>query len=212
MPTTTEKAEETKISKELKNKLDRYDVKLREYRMLKNSFATETDENYLIKMVINNSINKNIGEGRFDDAIKQYECLATFIASEERKNPLETLRSLNTTKLKKFYSQGYTHVTIETCGDGGCLDCRKLNKRKLEVAKAMETMPLPNIKCKFDLYRNGYSFCRCSYIPAYGPRARIKESIEVKKYVFLGLIITFLYFLYYIILKWTSNKKLQKNE
>lgn len=205
MPITTEKDEETEISKELRNKLKRYDVRVKEYRMLKNSFATETDENYLIRMAINNNITKNNTQGKFDDAIEQYECLATFIASEERKSPLETLKSLNRTKLKKFSGQGYTHVIIQTCGDGGCIECRNKNGMSIEIPTALKTMPLPNAKCKFDLYRNGYTFCRCDYKPTYGARYKKKEGIltpEIKQIIkFIGLLIPLLLIIYFFFLK-----------
>ena len=161
------------LDTELIKTLERYEVKPKEFLKLKNQYATKTHDNYIIKLLLDAEARQWEVRGHLEEAISVYEKLSTFIAEEEKDNPLETLRNIHRLTLRQFSRIGTSKVRIKNCGEGGCKECKQMHGRIIEISKALKEMPLPNTSCSFDLYRNGHSFCRCSYEP-------VSESINLQ--------------------------------
>ncbi|MGI9534742.1 MAG: hypothetical protein ACR2NW_07310 [Thermodesulfobacteriota bacterium] len=152
------------LGKDLLKTLERYEVKTTEFLKLKKQFATKTEDNYIIKMLLDSEARQWEVRGHLEEAITVYEKLSAFIAVEDRDNPLETLRSIHRLNLRQLSRIGTSKVRIKNCGEGGCKECKKLNGKIIDINEALKNMPLPHASCSFDLYRNGHSFCRCSYV------------------------------------------------
>ncbi len=72
----------------------------------------------------------------------------------------------NRRALEEYLEQGITSVEIV---GGECGACKKLDKRKLRISDALETMPIPCESCTSFLdapepKRSGW--CRCCYVPS----------------------------------------------
>ena len=154
-------------------KLDRYGISPRKFIKFKNQFSTKTRDNYIIRMILDSDARKLGSKGHLEDAKDVYGRLASFIASEDGENPVETLKNMHRLSLRQYSRLGYSSVRINNCGEGGCRECKALGNKIIDISEALQKMPLPNPLCSFDLYRNGHSFCRCSYEPA-------KESVKIK--------------------------------
>ena len=157
----------------LLGKLDRYGISPRKFIKFKNQFSTKTRDNYIIRMILDSDARKLGSKGHLDGAKELYGRLASFISSEEGDNPVETLKNMHRLSLRQYSRLGYSSVRINNCGEGGCRECKALGNKIIDISEALQKMPLPNPLCSFDLYRNGHSFCRCSYEPA-------KESLNIK--------------------------------
>lgn len=143
--------------------LARYEVKTKDFLKLKNQFATKTRDNYIIKMLLDSEARQWEVRGHLEEAIEVYEKLSSFIAVEERDNPIETLKNIHKLHLRQLSRIGTSKVRIKNCGEGGCTECKKQHGKIIDISKAIDEKPLPNTSCSFDLYRNGHSYCRCSY-------------------------------------------------
>ena len=154
-------------------KLERYGISARKFVKFKNQFSTKTRDNYIIKMILDSDARKLGSKGHLEDAKDVYGRLASFIASEDGENPVETLKNMHRLSLRQYSRLGYSSVKINNCGEGACRECKSLGNKILDISDALQKMPLPNPLCSFDLYRNGHSFCRCSYEP-------VKESVKIK--------------------------------
>ena len=193
------------LGKDLLETLERYDVPPRDFLRLKNQFATSTKDNYIIKMLIGSKARELGSHGHLNEAIRYYNLLSTFVAVEDRDNPLETIRNMHSLTLRLYSRLGYGKVRINNCGEGGCRNCKKNHGKIIDISKAIKEMPLPVPGCSFDLYRNGHSFCRCTYEPImqsvnFDEKKAIKNYRNFKTYllplavlIFIAAII--LYFL-----------------
>ena len=162
------------LNKELLDKLDRYGISPKQFLKFKNQFTTKTADNYILKMIIGSEASQYGTRGHLEEAIEVYGKLATFIATEDRDNPIETLKNMHRLSLRQYSRLGYNKVKINNCGDVGCKECKAISDKIIDISEALIKMPLPSTLCSFDLYRNGHSFCRCSYEP-------VAESIFVKE-------------------------------
>jgi len=177
--------------------LDRYEVKAKDFLKLKNQFATKTKDNYIIKMILDSEARQLEVRGHLEEARKVYENLSTFIALEEKDNPLETLKNIQRLNLRQFSRMGNSKVRIKNCGEGGCNECKQMHGKIIDISTALKEMPLPNTSCSFDLYRNGHSFCRCTYEPIIEriniESKKIKQDYNsFKKYLVPASIIIFI--------------------
>ena len=151
------------LDSELLKTLERYEIKSKEFLKLKKQFATKTKNNYIIKMLLDSEARQWEVRGHLEEAMEVYERLSTFIAVEERDNPLETLKNIHRLNLRQLSRIGTSKVRIKNCGEGGCKECKQQHGKIIDISKALKEMPLPNTSCSFDLYRNGHSYGRCSY-------------------------------------------------
>jgi len=161
------------LEEEVCEKLDRYGISTRKFVKFKNQFTTKTADNYIIKMILDSDARGHGSKGHLEEAKSVYNKLATFIATEDRDNPVETLRNMHRLSLRQYSRLGYNKVRIQNCGNAGCRECNATSNKIIDVSVALNKMPLPNPLCSFDLYRNGHSFCRCSYEP-------VADSITIK--------------------------------
>ncbi len=169
------------LDKEILQKLTRYGISPKKFVKFKNQFTTKTADNYIIKMILDSDARKHGSKGHLEDAIDVYNRLAAFIASEDRDNPVETLKNMHRLSLRQYSRLGYNKVRIKNCGDGGCKECKAISDKIIDISEALKKMPLPNSLCSFDLYRNNHSFCRCSYEPV-ADSIKINDKKEKKDY------------------------------
>jgi len=162
------------LDKELLDKLDRYSISPKQFVNFKNQFTTKTADNYILKMIIDSEARQLGTRGHLEEASEVYDKLATFIAAEERDNPIETIKNKHRLSLRQYSRLGYNKVRIINCGDAGCKECKATSGMIIDISEALKRMPLPNTLCSFDLYRNTHSFCRCSYVP-------VADSIVIKE-------------------------------
>ena len=132
-------------------------------------------------MILDSDARKHGSKGHLEDAKDIYNKLAAFIASEDRDNPVETLKNMHRLSLRQYSRLGYSKVRIKNCGDGGCKECKAISDKIIDISEALKKMPLPNTLCSFDLYRNNHSFCRCSYEPV-ADSIKINDKKEKKDY------------------------------
>ena len=193
------------LDENLVKTLARYDISAKEFSRFKNQFSVNTSDHYIIRMMLGSKARELVRHGHLNEALDQHNLLSTFIAVEEKSNPFETLRNMHNLVLRKYSRLGYKHVRIINCGEGGCLNCRKKHGQIIDISKAMKEMPLPIPSCSFDLYRNGHSYCRCSYEPVDQStninKKKQKKDYRSFKYVILPIaiiIIAIAIILYYI--------------
>lgn len=185
------------LDKEVLNKLERYGISPRQFVKFKNQFTTKTADNYIIKMILDSDARKHGSKGHLEDAKDIYNKLAAFIASEDKDNPVETLRNMHRLSLRQYSRLGYNKVRIKNCGDGGCKECKAISDKIIDITEALKKMPLPNALCSFDLYRNNHSFCRCSYEPVadsikINDKMKSKDFSLFRKYLIPAAILLFL--------------------
>ena len=169
----------SELDKEVLDLLDRYSISTKQFLKFKNQFTTKTANNYIIKMILDSEARSYGSKGHLEDAIKIYNRLATFIATEDKDNPVETIRNMHRLTLRQYSRLGYSKVRIINCGSVGCRECKAISNKIVDISEALKKMPLPNPMCSFDLYRNGHSYCRCSYEPVEGT-VKINEK-KIKK-------------------------------
>ena len=177
------------ISNELSLKLSRYSVKEFEFLEKMSEINDSNESNNIIKIILEEKSEYSQSMGYYEDAIKYYDLLATFIASELNNSPFEALKLQNKVLLKSIIRAGHTHVRIKTCGEGGCPECRKTSGRIYDVKEASKINPIPNPKCGFDLYQSGHNYCRCTYEAVsakniYKADKIIKKDINYKNYMY----------------------------
>jgi len=165
---TTDELNISELDKEVRDLLDSYDISPKQFLKFKNQFTTKTADNYIIKMILDSEARSFGSKGHLEDAITVYDRLATFIATEDKENPVETLRNMHRLSLRQYSRLGYNKVQIKNCGSVGCKECRAISNKIVDISEALKKMPLPNPLCSFDLYRNNHSYCRCSYEPVDG--------------------------------------------
>jgi len=169
----------SELDKEVRDILERYAISPKQFVKFKNQFTTKTADNYIIKMILDSEARKYGSNGHLEDAISVYNKLATFIATEDKNNPIETIRNMHRLSLRQYSRLGYNKVRIQNCGAAGCRECKAISDKIVDISEALKKMPLPNPLCSFDLYRNGHSYCRCSYEPVAGS---IKTTNKKNKY------------------------------
>ena len=169
------------LGNEVQEKLTRYGIFPKQFVKFKNQFTSKTEDNYIIKMILDSDARKYGSKGHLEEAKGVYEKLATFIATEDGDNPVETIRNMHRLSLRQYSRLGYSKVRIKNCGDAGCRECKALSDKIVDITEALIKMPLPNPMCSFDLYRNGHSYCRCSYEPV-TDSIKISDKKELKDY------------------------------
>jgi len=166
---TSNELKVSELGKEVRDILERYAISPKQFVKFKNQFTTKTADNYIIKMILDSEARTYGSKGHLEDAISVYNRLSTFIATEDKDNPVETIRNMHRLSLRQYSRLGYSKVRIQNCGSVGCKECKAISNKIVDISEALKKMPLPNSLCSFDLYRNGHSYCRCSYEPVSGP-------------------------------------------
>lgn len=195
----------SELDNEVRDILDKYTISPKQFLKFKNQFTNKTADNYIIKMILDSEARTYGSKGHLEDAISVYNRLATFIATEDKDNPVETIKNMHRLSLRQYSRLGYNKVRIKNCGSVGCKECRAISNKIVDISEALKKMHLPNPLCSFDLYRNGHSYCRCSYEPVEGSinitnKKNINDYSLFRKYlvpaaVLILLITAIFYFL-----------------
>lgn len=69
-------------------------------------------------------------------------------------------------ELTAYKQQGVKKVSILTCGDVSCPECKKLSGKVYTTDKALKEKPVPCKACSFKLHDGREGWCRCQYIPS----------------------------------------------
>lgn len=121
--------------------------------------------NDVIWSLFQSRVHDLIKEGNHGTASGVYFQMALFLASEESKRPQHTLEASSRSRLLDYKASGCKKVEIIPAGNG-CEHCNNLKGKVYDIEEALETMPLPNKDCTFDMHENGQYFCRCIYVAA----------------------------------------------
>lgn len=68
-------------------------------------------------------------------------------------------------ELMMYKKNGVEKVTISTCGEGSCPECKKLESKVFTIEEALVEMPIPCRSCSFQLKNGKAGWCRCQYLP-----------------------------------------------
>jgi hypothetical protein len=93
-----------------------------------------------------------------------YYEMAIFVI-KEGKECFHLLQESSKCSLMDYKSMGTKKVSILTAGEGSCVNCLKLAKKKFTIEEALSTMPIPVKECETDVFGVEKGFCRCIYVP-----------------------------------------------
>ena len=131
----------TELDKDVRDLLDRYDISTKQFLKFKNQFTTNTANNYIIKMILDSEARSFGSKGHLEDAISVYDKLATFIATEDKDNPVETIKNMHRLTLRQYSRLGYSKVRIKNCGTVGCRECKSLGNKIVDISEALKKNP-----------------------------------------------------------------------
>ena len=138
----------------------------------KNKF--EAHDNDIAWSIYNELITKNIDD--FSKLKMLYYDMALLLFYEN-KDFIDTLRESKKMELMEFEDKNIINkIIISSAGEkNACEECLKLDGRILTIDEALNEMPLPNIKCKNNMFSDrSEGFCRCMYLP-YFPNINYKN-------------------------------------
>lgn len=94
----------------------------------------------------------------YSEALNAYEEGGDYISILKKHHKSELHRYKETEVVSK--------VEILSAGlNISCDACNELDGRQFTIKEALETMPLPNLKCTYSWSSLEPGFCRCTYVP-----------------------------------------------
>ena len=144
------------------NRLKEYNVLNSEIESVRSQFSAKqnkkANDRDVIWSILNSLVHKNMKLNNFFVLQSLYSDMAYFYEEEGRDNYI-LLQQVKRTELLKYKNDGVKKVEILVAKDS-CDICKKLNKNKINIEKALEILPLPCKEC-----RNEKHGCRCCYLP-----------------------------------------------
>jgi hypothetical protein len=109
---------------------------------------------------------RELRRGDHQELRSLYYSMALFL-SLDGKDPSILLRESHRHELLYI---GRPDILVEISGPANtwdCQACKKLHGKRMTVAEALRTQPLPNPRCTHRMDDGGYPFCRCCYARVY---------------------------------------------
>ena len=156
--------EEDALAADEFEKLKAHGVSQRNFTSEKNRLSKEKKADVSSIDVCLNLYNKLILQTKDPNLLRSlYFEMALFLYSINRDffNHLQMSAKM---ELMAYKQQGVRSVSILTCGEASCSECKKLSDRVYTIDKALRENPVPCKACSFRLHGGRAGWCRCQYI------------------------------------------------
>jgi len=155
---------------ELVKILNPFNIKMDDYLKIKKNF-THNEPDLVIAAIVINKIIEIDSEKMKKLPYKQYSFaffeLALW-AIERKINPRNQLNAAHYYQLKEYQQREVikrVQILSAPKNSNSCQSCKEINGKIFTLEQALQHEPLPYHNCTNDYFQNGFSWCRCIYLP-----------------------------------------------